>query len=133
MVTVRVRDARPAHHTRPSVEWSLAGFGGLIAVLAPLVILAVPQADVVAVIGPPGGSAADAARIVAEAGGTLLNRGGRDDVFLARSDRAGFAGRLYAAGASLVLDGRLSEGCGPSAPATPPPDPSADTARNSSP
>ncbi|MCJ2124206.1 hypothetical protein [Methylobacterium sp. J-077] len=117
--------------TGHAVEWALGGFGCLVAVLVPFAVLALPQSDVVAVVGPPGGGAAESVRIVAEAGGTLLNRAGPDNVVLARSDRKGFAGRLYAAGACLVLDGRLSEGCGPSAASTPSPNATPATAWNS--
>jgi hypothetical protein len=113
---------------RAAVEWGLGALGCLAALLVPLAVLALPQSEVVAVVAPPGADTTDGVRIVAEAGGTLLNRGSFDNVVLARSDRAGFAGRLYAAGARLVLDGRLAGGCRPSAPLPSSPNAAADTA-----
>ncbi|MCJ2094866.1 hypothetical protein MKK67_20530 [Methylobacterium sp. J-072] len=126
-----IGNARPDHGARPAVEWALGGFGCLVAVLVPFAILALPQSEVVAVVGPPGSGAAESVRIIAAAGGTVLNRGGPDNVLWARSDREGFTGRLYAAGARLVLDGHLSEGCGPSASSTPSPNATPATAWNS--
>lgn len=123
----RIADAPTARGVGHAVEWVLGGLGCLIGVLVPLAVLALPRSEVVAVVGMPGGGAADSIRIVAEAGGTLLNRGGPDNVVLARSDQAGFATRLYAAGASLVLDGRVAEGCGPSTARTPLPNATSDT------
>jgi surface antigen len=66
-------------------------------------------------LGPPGrqvaviGGQAEAFRIVAAADGHVVEvRGG---AVLARSDRPGFAGRLYRAGARLVIEGRIGAGC----------------------
>lgn len=125
----RIDDALPKPDAR-GVEWALGGVGCLIVLLTPLAVLALPQSDVVAVVGTPGGGAADSIRIIANAGGTVLNRGGPDNVLLAHSDQAGFAGRLYAAGARLVIDGRLSDGCSPSTTSTSSPTAVTATARN---
>jgi hypothetical protein len=55
------------------------------------------------------GGQAEAFRIIAAAGGSVVEaRGG---AVLARSDRPGFARRLYRAGAPLVLEGRIAAGC----------------------
>ena len=107
--------ARRADRAGDAADWILGAVGGLIAVMVPVVVLALPGATVVAVVGAPGADPAESARIIAEAGGTILDRGGPDNVLVARSDRDGFAGRLYAAGARLVLDGRKTAGCDPSA------------------
>ncbi|MCJ2138835.1 hypothetical protein [Methylobacterium sp. E-066] len=133
MTPAHISNARPERNASvgQAAEWAFGTLGCLVAVLVPFAILALPQSEVVAVVGPPGGGAAESIRIIAEAGGTLLNRGGPDNVLLARSDREGFAGRLYAAGARLVLDGHLSEGCGPSAASTPSPNATPATAWNS--
>ena len=125
--------ARPGHprpSRRAAVEWGVGALGCLASLLVPLAVLALPQSEVVAVVAPPGADTTDAVRIIAKAGGTVLNRGGSDNVLLARSDRAGFARRLYAAGARLVLDGSLAEGCGPSAPSPSSLTTAADTAGN---
>jgi hypothetical protein len=86
--------------------------GSAVAVITPLALLAVPRSDTVALVGRAGADTGEVVRIVAEAGGAILNVGGRPDVVIARSDSAGFVTRLYAAGARLVLDGRLAGGCG---------------------
>ena len=124
------RLGQPSLSRRAGFEWGVGALGCLASLLVPLAVLALPQSEVVAVVAPPGADTTDAVRIIAEAGGTVLNRGGSDNVLLARSDRTGFARRLYAAGARLVLDGRLAEGCGPSAPSPPSLNAAADTAGN---
>jgi hypothetical protein len=50
-------------------------------------------------------------QIVAAAGGSLVDGGARDWIVLAESGERGFAARLVAAGALLVLDGRLGKSC----------------------
>jgi hypothetical protein len=66
-------------------------------------------------VGPRGrdvavvGDRAAAIRAITAAGGEVVQLRGR--VTLARSPRAGFAARLYAAGAPLVLEGRIGAGC----------------------
>ncbi|WP_210254063.1 hypothetical protein [Methylobacterium sp. 2A] len=90
----------------------LGALGCAVALITPLALLAAPQSDTVALVGGAGSGSADVVRMVAEAGGSILNVGGRPDVVIARSDSAGFVARLYAAGARLVLDGGLAGGCG---------------------
>ena len=85
--------------------------GGAALVLAAwaLVMVAIP------LVGPPGrqvavvGDSAEAVRIVLAAGGRVVEA--RRGAVLARSDRPGFARRLYRAGAPLVLEGRIAAGC----------------------
>lgn len=57
----------------------------------------------VAVVG------ADAARVVAAAGGRIVEQ--RGNAVLAVSEGGGFAARLYGAGAMLVIEGRLGAAC----------------------
>ena len=64
-----------------------------------------PAGRQVAVVGDP----AQAFRIVAAADGYVVEARGR--AVIARSARAGFASRLYRAGAPLVLEGRIAAGC----------------------
>lgn len=99
-------------------EWGFGAFGSAIALLAPLAILAAPHSDVVVVVGGPGDHATDIASVVAEADGAIVSMGWSDNVILARSDSRGFVTRLYAAGARLVLDADMAEGCGPAAART---------------
>ena len=70
-----------------------------------------PAGRQVAVVGDPSRSVA----AVLAAGGRIVEVRGR--AVLARSDRPGFAADLYAAGAALVLEGRLGTGCAGSAKA----------------
>ncbi|MCJ2061393.1 hypothetical protein MKK63_01510 [Methylobacterium sp. J-088] len=65
-----------------------------------------------ALFGRAGSDTDAMVRMVAEAGGSILNVDGRRDVVIARAEDAGFVSRLYAAGARLVLDGSLAGGCG---------------------
>ena len=66
-------------------------------------------------VGPAGrqvavvGNGAAAVRIIAAAGGRVVEV--RRGATLARSDRPGFVRALYAAGAPLVLEGRIAAGC----------------------
>ncbi|MCF4128174.1 hypothetical protein [Methylobacterium sp. SyP6R] len=88
------------------------GAGLLLLLLAPLLVVAVPRSEAVAVLGRPGSGIAEAAGIVAAAGGVLV-RTGAAGLVVARSSEAGFVGRLYGAGAWLVLDPVVAGGCGP--------------------
>jgi hypothetical protein len=64
-----------------------------------------PSGRLVAVVG----GQAEAVRAIAAAGGRVVEvRGG---AVLARSDRPGFALRLYRSGARLVVEGRIAAGC----------------------
>ncbi|UMY17440.1 hypothetical protein MMB17_22940 [Methylobacterium organophilum] len=92
---------------------------GVLLVL-PFVLLGMPRSDDVAVIGPPADGLAGAARAVAQAGGQIVNAVAGGPILLARSERPGFAARLYAAGAWLVLPafGGGCAGRGPSARAS---------------
>lgn len=91
---------------------------GLIAaagmVLIPLLLMASPRGEAVAVIGPPGSRLEDLARLVAEADGEILRAGPLDILIVARAEHPGFVRRLYAAGAWLVLDPVVAGGCAPS-------------------
>jgi acetyl/propionyl-CoA carboxylase alpha subunit len=64
-----------------------------------------PNGRLVSVVGDRGA----AVRAIAAAGGRIVEVRGR--AVLARSDRPGFARRLYRAGAPLVLEGRIGAGC----------------------
>ena len=64
-----------------------------------------PPGKSMAVIGPPS----QALTAIAKANGRIL--ASNNYVTIARSDDAGFVGRLYAAGALLVLDAEQAGGC----------------------
>lgn len=89
------------------VRW-LAGAALALAIWA-AVLVAIPF------FGPSGrqvavvGDTAEAFRIISAAGGRVVEA--RRGAVLARSDRPGFARRLYRAGAPLVLEGRIAAGC----------------------
>lgn len=95
----------PLH--RRALGWSaraalvLAGWAAIMLAL-PFVG---PAGRLTAVVGPPGA----AANAVVRAGGRIVEI--RGDVVLARAADAGFATRLYRAGAPLVLEGRVAAGC----------------------
>ena len=107
---------------RPGWIRSQAALGGLasaVVLITPLALLAVPRSDTVALVGRAGSDTDAVVRMVAEAGGSVLNVGGRPDIVIARADSAGFVARLYAAGARLVLDGSTASGCGRADPSRP--------------
>jgi hypothetical protein len=89
----------------------IAGSFSLAATLAPFVAALAPQDGApVAVILAPWADPGEAVKLVAAAQGSLLAApGGR--VAIARADAPGFAGRLYAAGAALVIDAGAAAGC----------------------
>ncbi|MCJ2072383.1 hypothetical protein MKK75_26930 [Methylobacterium sp. J-030] len=95
--------------------------GSTVALVTPLALVAMPRSETVALVGRAGSDTGELVRMVAEAGGSILNRGGRPNVLIARSDSAGFVGRLYEAGARLVLDGGVAGGCGRADQARTPP------------
>lgn len=78
--------------------------GGWLAVVVTLTFGSAPGRSM-AVIGPPSQTLA----VVARANGRIL--ASNDYFTIARSDDAGFVGRLYAAGALLVLDAEQAGGC----------------------
>jgi hypothetical protein len=90
-----------------ALRWT--GAAALVLAAWALVMLAMPF------LGPPGrqvavvGDTAEAFRIVAAAGGSVVEA--RSGALLARSDQPGFARRLYRAGAPLVVEGRIAAGC----------------------
>lgn len=81
---------------------------------APLSVLALPQSQTVAVIGPPWVEADGMIAIVAEAGGLPLRDGARANVMIAQSLEPHFVRRLYQAGAWLVLSSSAGSPCAPS-------------------
>ncbi|MDJ1159000.1 hypothetical protein QNA08_12215 [Chelatococcus sp. SYSU_G07232] len=88
------------------------GFG-TVALLTPLALALAPASrEPVLVVASPFAGGKDAVRLVAEADGAIIRGGGRPGTVLARSDDPGFARRLYAAGAWLVVRVQAVEGCG---------------------
>lgn len=78
--------------------------GGWFAIVVALTFGSAPGKSM-AIIGPPS----QALAAVVRASGRVL--ASNDYVTIARSDDAGFVGRLYAAGALLVLDAEQAGGC----------------------
>jgi hypothetical protein len=95
---------RPFHRVLRRGGYAGLALGGWAAI-----VIALPF------VGPAGrlaaipGEQAVAVRAVVAAGGQVVAV--RDGVVLARSDEAGFARRLYGAGAPIVLEGRIAAGC----------------------
>lgn len=82
----------------------------LVAV-APLLVLAIPRGETVAVVGAPWMAAEGMMAIVAKADGSAVRAGAHANVLIAHSALPDFVGRLYGAGAWLVMDARLGLGC----------------------
>jgi len=90
----------------------IAGSFSLAATLAPFVAALAPQDGApVAVILAPWAETGEAVEVVAAADGALLAASGGGRVAIARADAPGFAARLYAAGAALVIDAGAAAGC----------------------
>ena len=83
----------------------------LLLVCAPILVMALPTSEAVAVIGPPGSEPERMLMIVASAGGEAVREGGRANVLIARSSQPGFVWRLYGAGAWLVINPLAAGGC----------------------
>ena len=95
---------------RPLRDGYLAIGFAAVCILAPTALALSPRAgEPVAVIAMPG-SGIDAAVAIATAGGELIDVAGSGLVAIGLGPD-GFAGRLYAAGAFLVLDGRAAAFC----------------------
>ena len=96
-----------------------AGAAGLVAVsLVPLVAagdLPDSRTGTVAAVFGPLAAPADTVRAVAGTGGRIVGAGGWTNVILVNASKPGFAGRLRAAGAWLVLDPGGLAGCAPRA------------------
>ena len=101
-----ITEGRP----RDGLRWGrIAGaitlvVGGWLAVVTALTFGSAPGKSM-AVIGPPS----QALAAIAKANGRIL--ASNNYVTIARSDDADFVGRLYAAGALLVLDAEQAGGC----------------------
>jgi hypothetical protein len=95
----------------------LAGTAGLVAVsLVPLAAagdLPDSRSGTVAAVFGPLAAPADTVRAVAGTGGRIVGAGGWANVILVTASEPGFAGRLRAAGAWLVLDPGGFAGCTP--------------------
>jgi hypothetical protein len=65
----------------------------------------------VAVVAPLWANAAEAAGIVARAGGSIVASAGLSNVIIAQSDNPDFIASLYRSGAWLVLDAVKLRGC----------------------
>lgn len=83
----------------------------LAALLVILAIAAVPTGTRVVVVAPPWSGPERVVGIIAEAGGTLVNGGRSHWLAVADGTSPNFTNRLIAAGALLVLDGRLGAAC----------------------
>lgn len=74
-------------------------------------IAVVPTGSRVVVVAPPWSEPDRVVSIIADAGGTLVNGGRSQWLAVADSTSPEFVNRLFAAGALLILDGRLAAAC----------------------
>lgn len=90
----------------------MLGFLNVAAVVGTLIALAIaPTGSRLVVIAAPWSEPGRITDIVMQAGGSLVNGGTREWIVIAEGEEPGFASRLMAQGAVLVLDGRLAEAC----------------------
>lgn len=93
--------------TRPLLRWALRA--GLVLGLWAAFMLAMPfvgpDGRLIAVVGDPHRSVL----AVLKAGGRIMAIRGR--VVLTSSDRPGYPRRLYAAGAGILIEGRIAQTC----------------------
>ena len=106
-----IHSAPQTDSVRPAQGAAFGVLGFAVALVVPLLLVAVPRSEVVVLVGAPGSDAGDLVRIVAAAGGSIVTVDGGREIAVARAEDDGFVGRLYAAGARLVLDGRGAGGC----------------------
>ena len=97
----RERRARRWSRIAGAIAVVIAGWFAVVVALT----FGSPPGKSMAVIGPPS----QALAAIAKANGRIL--ASNNYVTIARSDDAGFVGRLYAAGALLVLDAEQAGGC----------------------
>ena len=104
--TISRTGLRPLGRVTLAVTLVVAGWLALVVALT----FGTSPGRSLAVIGPQ----AEAIAAIARANGRVLSS--NTYVTIARSDAAGFVGRLYAAGALLVLDAEQAGGCNGLAP-----------------
>lgn len=83
-------------------------FAAIIVVVA---IAVVPTGSRVVVVAPPWSTPDRVISIISEAGGTIVNGGRSPWLAVADSTSPDFVNRLLAAGALLILDGKVAAGC----------------------
>lgn len=83
----------------------------LAAILVIVAIAAVPTGTRVVVVASPWSAPDRVVSIIGEAGGTLVNGGRSHWLAVADGNSPDFTKRLLAAGALLILDGRLAAAC----------------------
>ena len=85
--------------------------GGSVLGILLLVSQPTPGEHQIAVVVPPWDTTAEAASLIAAAGGALVDEGGIPNVFIATSDRPNFSRALYRAGAWFVMNPIGAHGC----------------------
>ncbi|MCB1439305.1 MAG: hypothetical protein KDJ63_05975 [Nitratireductor sp.] len=81
------------------------------ALLSVGLIAAVPTGDRVIVFVSPWSAEGTVIETISRANGSVVNGGRTGWIAVATDEKDGFAGRLYNAGAILVLNGELAAGC----------------------
>ena len=86
-----------------------ANFAAALIVVAAIAV--VPTGSRVVVVAPPWSNPGRVISIIADAGGTLVNGGRGHWLAVAEGSSPDFVKRLFAAGAVLILDGKLAAAC----------------------
>lgn len=89
----------------------LVAFNVLAIGLALAAIAVIPTGTRLVVIASPWSEPGHVLDIVMRAGGMIVDTGSADWIIVAEGEGGDFAARLMAAGAMLVLDGRLAKAC----------------------
>ncbi|GAB4363919.1 MAG: hypothetical protein Kow0026_28700 [Oricola sp.] len=104
-------DTIPATDHQPRYQRRILAANLAAALMVVVAIAAVPTGSRVVVIAPPWSKPDRVISIIADAGGTLVNGGRVSWLAVADGTSPDFINRLFAAGAMLVLDGRLAAAC----------------------
>jgi hypothetical protein len=104
-------DTIPSTNRQSRYQRRILAANLLAALIVVVAIAAVPTGSRVVVVAPPWSKPDRVISIIADAGGTLVNGGRTSWLAVADSPSPDFVNRLFAAGALLILDGRLAAAC----------------------
>jgi hypothetical protein len=113
------------HGARTRTSWKALRPAGLLlffSLFGSIFMGALPTAGQTrfAVIAPPWHRLTDAAALVSDAGGDIVDAGGMPNIIIAHSNDPAFVGALYRHGAWLVMGSSTPGGClGDGRPTTP--------------
>jgi hypothetical protein len=105
------QDTTPMANRQSRPQRRILAANLLAALIVVVAIAAVPTGSRVVVVAPPWSKPDRVISIIADAGGTLVNGGRSPWLAVAEGTSPDFVNRLFAAGALLILDGRLESAC----------------------